>query len=652
MRSVLLLPQPEGVAVGKESFMCGDKIRIELPEALKVLAPAMETLGRGWLIPGPSQMTFSRQETLPEEGYELDVCPDGIHICYSGEAGAFYGLMTLRQLAMQVRMEAAVENNGAGADKENRANKNAGADKGALELPCVHITDAPGLGHRGYMLDISRGKVPTLETLEGFVDLLASFKYNQLQLYIEGFSFMYASFEKYCDEKSALTPEEIRALDSYCKERFIDLVPNQNGFGHMAPWLSKEEFRPLAEAPNGWKLGEMTLPPTTLDARNDDCIGLLEKMCGDLLPNFTSRYFNVDMDEPFDMGLGNNQEFCAEHGKDELYAIHAKKLHQLSARHGRTMMMWGDVAVKYPSLLKELPEDIIILDWGYEAEFPVERHAQLLKDNGRHFYLCPGTNAWSSYTGMTDNMLTCIRRAVRAAYEYGAGGVLLTDWGDGGHLQYQPVSYAPMVYAAALMWRNEDASEEMLARALDLFVFEDMAGVMGRACLEAGRYERLEEFALPCRSMASVVCNSGRTSKAQYIGSVERMILVNKLLCQPEVTAAFAGSYDDREAFDADKIADFLDGVKAQFKAAKPQCVDGELIVQEYENALELVQLLTRLRMLCMNEATAAGDVDVQAAENIMKNHKKLWMARNKESGLPEGMAILGKLRASLKGQA
>ncbi len=632
MSPVLLLPQPEHMTVGEGFLNIENGILVELHGDLKAMAPALETLGKGWLGSGDSQilsgdlhiLSFKKSE-MPEQGYALDISLEGIVITYSKAAGAFYGLMTLRQMIMQA----------------------VGAVKG-FRLPYVHISDAPTLLHRGYMLDISRGKVPSMESLKSFIDLLASFKYNQLQLYIEGFSFMYASFEKYCDEKSALTPEEIRELDRYCRERFIELVPNQNCFGHMAPWLAKEEFRPLAEAPDGWKLGSATLPPTTLDARNDDCMVLLEKMCSDLLPNFTSRYFNVDMDEPFDMGLGKNQEFCQTHGKESLYGLHAKKMHQLAALHGKTMMMWGDVVVKYPSLLKELPEDIIILDWGYEGEFPVERHARLLQENGRRFYLCPGTNAWSSYTGMTDNMLTCIKRAVRAANTCGAEGVMLTDWGDGGHLQYLPVSYAPLVYAAALMWKDDEVTEELLSRALDLFVFEDKAGVMGQACLDAGRYERLEEFSLPCRSMASVVCGSGRVPTAQYIGSIERMIMVNKILCQPEVNAAYPGSYSKRAPLDAAAIMDAMDLVKARFAKGRPGCADGALIIAEYENALELVKLLTRVRQLCMDDRMEAEAADVQAATEIMKNHEKLWRARNKESGLQEGMNILGKLRDSL----
>lgn len=78
---------------------------------------------------------------------------------------------------------------------------------------------------QGYQLDISRCKVPTMSTLFRMVDFLASLGYNQFQLYTEH-TFAYSKHETVWREASPMTPDEIRALDSYCAERGIELVPN------------------------------------------------------------------------------------------------------------------------------------------------------------------------------------------------------------------------------------------------------------------------------------------------------------------------------------------------------------------------------------------------------------------------------------------
>ncbi len=95
-----------------------------------------------------------------------------------------------------------------------------------------------------------------MESLKAMIDLLAGLKINQFQLYVEGFSFAYPSFSEVWEKraKDYLTPAEIRELDAYCAERFIELVPNQNCLGHMNAWLETEAFGHLAENPGGLQI--------------------------------------------------------------------------------------------------------------------------------------------------------------------------------------------------------------------------------------------------------------------------------------------------------------------------------------------------------------------------------------------------------------
>ena len=39
-----------------------------------------------------------------------------------------------------------------------------------------------------------------------------------------------------------ITVEQYQQIEKYCYDRFIDLVPNQNGFGHMTEWLKLDEI--------------------------------------------------------------------------------------------------------------------------------------------------------------------------------------------------------------------------------------------------------------------------------------------------------------------------------------------------------------------------------------------------------------------------
>ena len=55
----------------------------------------------------------------------------------------------------------------------------------ARSLPGVHIRDRPSLGYRGVQYDVSRGQMPTLDTLKRLTRILGEAKGNMLELYLE-----------------------------------------------------------------------------------------------------------------------------------------------------------------------------------------------------------------------------------------------------------------------------------------------------------------------------------------------------------------------------------------------------------------------------------------------------------------------------------
>src|SRR6185437_16241030 len=103
------------------------------------------------------------------------------------------------------------------------------------------------LSWRGVMLDISRGKVPTLKTLFHLVDEISTYKINMLQLYTED-TFCSRRHPRIGQGSGALSAEDIVALDLYCRERHIELVPCLQSFGHMRKILELPDYAHLAES--------------------------------------------------------------------------------------------------------------------------------------------------------------------------------------------------------------------------------------------------------------------------------------------------------------------------------------------------------------------------------------------------------------------
>ena len=298
----------------------------------------------------------------------------------------------------------------------------------------------------------------------------------------------------------------MRWLDALCRERDIELCANQNTFGHMGRWLQHPAYRARAEAPDGFttKLG-FSLPAGVLAPTQDNADFALG-LCRELLACHTSRRIHIGCDETFELGRGQSQALVAAHGRGRVYLDHLLRLLRPLQADGCEVLFWGDILRHHPELVPELPkEGAIACAWHYEApqsetalpdellallaEFGVDRaglagfdaHVDAFARSGLPFWVCPGTSSWNSLIGRLPNARGNLLDAAEVGLARGASGYLITDWGDNGHMQPPSVSFPPLAYGAAVSWCLAANRELELAPALDAFVFEDGAGVLGAA---------------------------------------------------------------------------------------------------------------------------------------------------------------------------
>ncbi|MFT5052818.1 MAG: hexosaminidase [Chlamydiales bacterium] len=408
----------------------------------------------------PAQVQFQVQAgcgSFGSQGYRLVVAPDGVQIQACTARGAFYGACTLAQLLAQPP----------GAPEATGSAE--------VRVPGLEIEDTPDFERRGVMLDVSRDRVPRMDTLFALIERFARWKLNEVQLYMEH-TYAYSGHENVWKDASPFLPEELRELTRFCKERFIDLVPNQQSLGHFHRWLIHDEYSALAECPDGVQHPfSRSLEPFSLAPTAPASLAFVRELHSDLLRNFESEFLNVGLDETFDIGQGASRDAVAEHGKGRVYLDYLTEINRSVAARGLRMQFWGDVILEHPELVAELPRDAVALEWGYEADHPFEQHAQRFAQAGLDFYVCPGTSSWQSFSGRLDNATRNLELAARAGRSAGACGYLITDWGDFGHWQPAPVSYAPFIAGASRAW-NAEAAPPDLAQALDQHVFGRVPG--------------------------------------------------------------------------------------------------------------------------------------------------------------------------------
>ena len=324
--------------------------------------------------------------------------------------------------------------------------------------------------HRGYLLDISRDRVPTMKTLREIVDILARCRYNQFQLYTEH-TFAYSKHPAVWEEADPMTPAEVRKLDAYCQMQGIELVANQNSFGHMERWLTHEEYNPLAKFPQGGAVtpwGTVKKFPTTLDPKNPKSLELVEGLFDELLPNFTSELVNINCDETFEIS------------DPEEYVGFLLKVMEAVRRRGKRPMFWGDVILRHPEFISRLPKDAIALDWGYEGNHPFAAECAAFRSAGLEFYVCPGTSAWRSLAGRVENMRENLEAAEKAGREAGAKGYLVTDWGDEGHWQPLAASLPGMIMGGAFAASGAKAAKMDLEKELNAVMDAPLGGLVLR----------------------------------------------------------------------------------------------------------------------------------------------------------------------------
>ena len=482
-------------------------------------------------------------------------------------------------------------------------------------MPVGLVEDWPDLAVRGVMLDISRDKVPAMATLFALIDRLASWKINQVQLYTEH-TFAYRDHAEVWERASPVTASELVELDAYCRARHVELVPNQNCLGHWERWLRHERYRPLALCPDGFEQRGRRRPPTTLDPTNPAALALVRSLLAELLPNFTSRRVHVGLDEPWEL----------PHERIGDYLEWVRALRETPELAGREMLVWGDILDLHPDSLDALPGEVTVCEWWYDAprdwDAVVRPHAQA----GRSFWVCPGTSSWTTILGRWTNAMTNISEAASAGVTQGAGGLLVTDWGDLGHLQYLPISEPGLAWAAAQSWCRAANTDLDLPGALDTHCYGDAAGVLGGALRDLG--------------------DAHLRIGPQWFNL--STLVMHLYYPQLQLGRSFTAGLTVAELDDA---AQCLSDVTVRLDSARPERADGALVVDELKAAAALAGLLcrdarARLETDGWLASVPAGQRMAFADElsPMIDHHRRLWLARNRPGGLDDSAAWLENL--------
>lgn len=331
---------------------------------------------------------------VPEdaEGYGIESAHAGVLLAGRDAAGLYYAVATFAQVLRLRRI-------------------------GGAKIPAFHVRDRPRMRWRGVMIDVGR-QVERPDFLDRFIRDLAAYKKNMIVLYFE---------DKYrwrtrpeLSHVLGYTEEDFARLAKTAAEHHMEFVPAPASLGHCEGILRHPSLAHLREERSVYQLS----------LRHRGTRALLRSLYGELLSLYPGRFFHVNCDEsPLLAGPpGAGRSYFRESLRR--FREHLVFLHDFCARHGKRIMVWGDMLLHHPQILENLPRDIVVVDWEYGPVLDQPRAAPAwFRERGFEVIVAPAAGRSASVGVMPSmQMADNVPGFIRLGYESGACGEMATMW--------------------------------------------------------------------------------------------------------------------------------------------------------------------------------------------------------------------------------
>lgn len=302
-----------------------------------------------------SGIRFVTDESLPAEGYELNVDGEGIEVRASQFPGFLYALQSLEQL-----LPAAVYGTEPAPDA-------------AWEVPCVKIADAPRFAYRGMHLDVARHFF-SVDEVKRYIDVMAIHKLNTLHWHLTDDQGWRIEIKKYPEltrvgsvrgetlighhhtsseyDKTPhggyYTQKQIREIVKYAADRYVTVIPEIELPGHAVaaltsyPWLGcKGEGY---EVRRRWGISKEVFCPG-----KETTFEFLQNVFAEVLELFPSEFIHIGGDEcPKDSWKQCplcQERIRTEGLKDEfeLQSYTVRRMEKWLREHGRKIIGWDEI---------------------------------------------------------------------------------------------------------------------------------------------------------------------------------------------------------------------------------------------------------------------------------------------------------------------
>jgi len=417
--------------------------RCAAPKCVSIALTRIDTAGGQQLL-HHAGLVFD--PAMHDEGYVVLTTRNTVNVLAATDSGIFYGVQTVKQL---------VHGHG----------PNAG-------LNTVTVRDWPAMPFRAIDDDLSRGPIPTLDYQKKQIRTFAAYKLNIYSPYFEN-ALEHANTPLTAPFGGGFTSADAKELVAYARRYHIEIVPEQEAFGHLHGVLKYEEFSKLSETPHGSVLAPQT-----------DSLELIRGWFSEIVKEFPSPFLHIGADETFELGRGQTSDRVQRNGLGPVYIDFLKQIHAALQPYGKRLLFWGDIARNQPALLSSLPKDMVAVPWWYDPQ-PKGFDSYILpfRQAGMETWVAPGVNNWDRVYPNNDMALRNIQGFVRDGQRLGATGVFNTVWNDDGEGLFASDWYG-VLFGAAAGWQKGESSIPQFEQSYGEAFHGDSTGEINQAQLE------------------------------------------------------------------------------------------------------------------------------------------------------------------------
>ena len=391
---IALIPYPQELIVTKESSLFvaalsaitygSEEMKAHIEDFAKQLKTSSGItldVKKAGATASAGEIWFGIDDTLPQDGYSLEVKESGVEIKTSSFGGELYALQTLVQLLPREFFASELCSTGCSAQ---------------WSLPMVSIKDNPQFAHRGFMMDVARHFFDKDE-VKKVLDIMAFYKLNRFHWHLtddQGWRIEIPEYpkltevgavragsftnngdgQKFFDDTEYgrgmwFSQDDLREIVAYAAERNIDILPEIDLPGHMVaavasyPELSCDPTKKYEVRIDGG------ISHDVLNVGKDEVIDFLKCVLGHVAEIFPFPYIHLGGDECPTEQWATNEDCLRRVQEENLAGVHelqswlVEKLGTfLKEEYGKDIVVWDEVLAHWDNSNTVRP---IVMAWNY-----------------------------------------------------------------------------------------------------------------------------------------------------------------------------------------------------------------------------------------------------------------------------------------------